>query len=1443
MRRLLRWIGIAVVAVLLIVFACGVLLYVPFVQQWAVSKASSYASEHTGMDVRVGRVRLSFPLDLDVRQVIVVDASGDTLVAAGHLLVDLDFAQVLQRRVGIEALELKEVQVDTKEWIASLLLRGRLEALTLYDDLDLQSQLVALSSIEGRGLELDIVLRDTTTAEDTTATSPLEWMVAVEHVALDDARVRVQLADSTLLVFDPTGLQADSVAVDLKREHLAVGMAILSLGTSTLTAAGEMDFDAFATGSDGRLHLGIQGEVTKQELMQYVEPWLPDNVRRGLFSDLRVAYPDTITRVRLNLDGHINHLTLEQTQLTLPGSLHIGVEGALQHLLDTTATMQGRIAVNMQTWDLNWVRRWLGLTSVRLPQMQAVADVTMQGSQYKIGSRVSEGAGTLLLDGNIDTAGDLDYVAKLAVHRLNLNHFLPHDSLGIVGLQLDARGRGTDLLAATTLLDAHMRLTQMNYKHIDLSGMELTAHVAHGLGHTRLTAENELLTAAAEIDALLGKRQTDLTFGVDLSRADLYRLGIADKPLKASMCLHFDGTTNLRDRHRISGSINDIIMLPADTLFRPEDVELEAMLTPDTTHVYLASGDLLLTANGRSGYDRLLEQLGHFTDELSQQMQQRRLDTDGLVHRLPQIDFHLRTGEHNPVHDILKSMGYGFSEARLDLNLDPLVGINGGGHVYRLQAGAMLLDTIRMHAYQDSTGVRLDARVRNSKRNPQISFDARMNAYLLPSGAGVTLTYFDDRGRKGVDLGLQATVEEAGFRLHLDPLQPILAYRSFHLNPDNYIMLGRANRISADLDLLADDGTGLKLYSSPNEEALQDLSVSLNRFNLGELMTVLPYAPRLTGFLQGDAHLIQTTENLSISTDLTVNDMAYEGAYLGQVGLQAVYLPEADGSHFVDGTLMHMGLPVAMFSGSYIPQADDALLDVNATLDRLPFSLADGFFPDAMARLEGVAIGDIHVSGKMSHPVVNGQMCTSGLRLRSDVYSLDLRFQDDTISVEKSKLQLQELRVFSTGKNPFVLDGDLDFADLDRIQLNATLAAKDFELINAKKTAQSVAYGKVYVDLNARMRGTLDNLRLFGRLNVLGNTDVTYVLKDSPLSVEDQLADLVEFVDFEDSTRVVVQEEGRPQHLNITMNVEIDNAARIHCLLSPDASSYVDLEGGGSLMLTYSPEKDMQLNGRYTINSGTMKYTMMVIPLKEFSIKNGSYVEFRGPLMNPTLNLAATERLRTTITENDHPRTVNFDVGMNITQTLENLGLEFTLDAPDDMSLQNEIAAMSAEQRGRVAVTMLATGMYINESGSNGLTGQNALNAFLQSQISNLTGKALKSVDLSFGVEQGTNASGSTQTDYSFRFAKRFWGNRISVIVGGKVSSGSNVQNTGETLIDNVSIEYRLDKSATRYVNLFYDKNYESLMDGEVLEMGGGLVLRRKTNKLGELFLFRKKEK
>ena len=158
--------------------------------------------------------------------------------------------------------------------------------------------------------------------------------------------------------------------------------------------------------------------------------------------------------------------------------------------------------------------------------------------------------------------------------------------------------------------------------------------------------------------------------------------------------------------------------------------------------------------------------------------------------------------------------------------------------------------------------------------------------------------------------------------------------------------------------------------------------------------------------------------------------------------------------------------------------------------------------------------------------------------------------------------------------------------------------------------------------------------------------------------------------------------------------------------------------------------------------------------------------------------------------------------------------MQFTLTAPEDMAMQEELTSKGPEERAKLAVSMLVTGMYLGGGGGSGKVNMNmgdALTSFLQSEINNIAGSALKSVDISFGMEtydDNGDAGGGTRTDYSFRFAKRFYNDRIRVVLGGRISTGENINNgQAQPFIDNVSVEYRLDSSGSRYVKLFHDKN------------------------------------
>ena len=185
------------------------------------------------------------------------------------------------------------------------------------------------------------------------------------------------------------------------------------------------------------------------------------------------------------------------------------------------------------------------------------------------------------------------------------------------------------------------------------------------------------------------------------------------------------------------------------------------------------------------------------------------------------------------------------------------------------------------------------------------------------------------------------------------------------------------------------------------------------------------------------------------------------------------------------------------------------------------------------------------------------------------------------------------------------------------------------------------------------------------------------------------------------------------------------------------------------------------------------------------------------------------------------------------------MGLEFTIDAPEDLTIHNQLQSMTKEERGKLAVTMLTTGMYLADGNTKNFTMNSALSAFLNSQINQISGKALRSLDVSFGVDNSFNSNGTLHTDYSFKFAKRFWNNRLRIVIGGKLSSGADVVPQEQTFFDNVTFEYRLSPTSNKYLNLFYQRDSYDWLEGNVSRFGGGFMWRRKLKRLKDLFNFR----
>ena len=115
-RKVLRRTAWALLTALLTPLLMAMMLYIPPIQRWVVQKAASYASEATGMDIRMDALHIAFPLDLEARGLSVrQDSLCDVSIESA--IVDLDLRHIFNRSITVEGIDLSggnaEITIET----------------------------------------------------------------------------------------------------------------------------------------------------------------------------------------------------------------------------------------------------------------------------------------------------------------------------------------------------------------------------------------------------------------------------------------------------------------------------------------------------------------------------------------------------------------------------------------------------------------------------------------------------------------------------------------------------------------------------------------------------------------------------------------------------------------------------------------------------------------------------------------------------------------------------------------------------------------------------------------------------------------------------------------------------------------------------------------------------------------------------------------------------------------------------------------------------------------------------------------------------------------------------------------------------------------------------------------------------------------------------------
>lgn len=1479
-----------------------VLLYVPPVQNLIRREVTAYASKATGMQIQVERIDLRFPLNLLVRGVEVIQ-QPDTLLSLESLNVRVQAWPLLKGKVEVDEVTLSRVAFNSANLIDGMEIKGVLGRFFLQSHgVDLSNETAVINATELLDTHVQMLMNDTTTTpKDTTASAPVNWKVDLHQLKLKNVSFSMQLpADSMRMAAHIGEATIDDAQADLKNQfyglkqfllsgtsasydtgaakpaegfdasHIAVrdvsigldsllykgrdmkavireftmnersGLSVTSLtgrafsndsiisvpGLKLQTPHSEIDLSAHTywelvnIPTTGRLSANLNAYIGKEDVMLFTG---------GLPDSFKEAYPFRPLVIRAGTDGNLKEMQISRFTADLPGAFSLEGGGILENLADSI-TRSGTVGLKMKTQNLNFLTALSGEvpngTIVIPDSMNLVAQIDIKGPEYKANLHLKEGQGAMNVNAALNTVTEV-YKADLKIDNLQLHHFLPKDSIYELSLSAAADGRGLDVMSYRSYAKLDLALDRLHYAQYHLSNVHLTGDLKGALVTANLTSDNELLKMTTDAEYNLAHSYPDGKVTVDVTRLDLHELGLMPEPMK-----------------------------------RPLAFNLSAEARQNRVFTHFISGDMKLNLSARSGVNPLISQSIRFVDVLMKQIDEKELNHAELRKALPTAVLSFSAGKENPLAYFLATKNISYHEASMKFGTAPDWGINGKAAVHALKVDTLQLDTVFFTVKQDTTLMKLRAGVINGPKNPQFSFSTTLTGEIRDRDAELLVDYKNGKGETGVLLGVNARPlfegqgKGNGIAFTLIPEKPIVAFQQFHFNENhNWIYLHKNMRVYANVDMWDEEGMGFRVHSMQGDTvSLQNIDVEIRRIRLQEITSVLPYFPEVTGLFSLEAHYIQTEKDLQLSAEASIDELTYERQRIGDIALGATWLPGEQGKQYLNAYLNHDQVEVLVADGKLLPtRTGKDSLEVNTTLEHFPLRVANAFIPDQMVTLSGDMDGNLNITGSTEQPLINGELVLDSVAVFSSQYGARFVFDNRPVQIKNNRLLFDKFAIYTTSKNPFTIDGYVDFRDMSRPMANLNMLAQNYTLLDAKRTRESLVYGKVFADFRATVKGPLDGLNMRGNVSLLGNTDVSYVLTDSPLTVQDRLGSLVTFTSFSDTTTVVRQEVPTVSlgGLDMVMMVHIDPSVRVKVDLDASNDNRIELEGGGDLSMKYTPQGDLTLTGRYTLSGGLMKYALPVIVAKEFAIDNGSYVEWTGNPMDPMLNFKATDRTRASVSEGENggSRMVNFDVSVVVKNRLDNLSFAFDVSAPEDATVQNELTAMGAEERGKQALYIMVMKTYLGTGpiggGGGGLGKLNmgsALTSVLSSQINSLMGN-LKNASLSVGVEDHDDSeTGSKRTDYSFRYSQRLFNNRFQIVIGGKVSQGENATNDAESFIDNISLEYRLDRTGTRYIRLFYDKNYESVLEGEITETGVGIVLRKKLDKLSELFIFKKKK-
>lgn len=1157
-------------------------------------------------------------------------------------------------------------------------------------------------------------------------------------------------------------------------------------------------------------------------------------------------------RIKAKARGNEKRLDIHSLDADVPGVGRVKGKGTIYNPTDMDR-MKADLDTEVDLRDPSVLNKMLGLDGVKLPPMKLSGKINKEGCRYVARNlRVSTGGGTMRGDGYYDMCNE-NYDVDASFNNFPVKSFVPDLDVKNLTASVNARGHGFDFTdCGSTWTDATVNLASVRYNGTHYGNVKARGKLRGGYADVYASSANKGCDFDANAHGTICNDHYVFTADGNVRDLDLNRLGMYDGVCNGTTRMHAEGDINLRTQEWDADlTLNDIDWQLDSSLLVADKAHATLHSTPWATCITVENEDNYAHLNAPSGMMPLVEDFQNTAAEVQRQLKERWLDIERIKEPMPQFDFDMHMGADGLVQRYLQQYEFDFRNISCEMSRDTSIYIDGRAH--GISYGTTNIDTITIHA--------------NELNNKYLAFNAHMGnrpgtwdefAQVDIAGGikGPAIDFMlhqqNVKHETGYRLGMNAQLAEDEVRTRLFGHDPVIGYRHWTFNEDNHVNVNyRTRMIDANLMLKSDSSSVELLTTMLPGDSSENVQLNIDNLRLEEWTQIVPALDNTSGTLNAQVDVNWDGANADGDGVIDIKDFVYNGKHEGNVTLNADFdFDPATATTVLTADMVMDGVRAVTLKGSLNDATAATPLNIEAGFNRFPLERANAFIPGDYIWLDGYALGTMNVTGSIDNPQVDGYFVADSAHVNLPRYGSSLTLAPDRIPIDGNVILFNNYRLTGANRSPVIVNGQVDLRDLNNMVIDLKATGREVQFMDSKQDELTQLFGKGLADINATVKSHGDMMTVRADATLLSGSNITYVMKNDITQLSTTVDEnMVTFTDFNQASTgngsaVLVTGRGSSAN-NILVSINVENGAKINAFLSEDGQNRATVDGSGRLQYSLDFAGRDNLTGSYVIENGNLRYTPPLISQKNFDITNGSSITWTGDMLNPQLNLKGTERIKTSVSNDDNgARPVEFIIDANVGGTLNNIDLGFDLRSETDMTVQNELQSMSENQRSQAAINLLLYNTYsgTNSAGNiNNLTASSALFSFLQSQLNTWAAQTLPGIDLSFGINQYQGEhGGGTETSYSYRLAKSLFNDRFKIVVGGEYSTDAKAEeDIANNLFNDISLEYYLNDSGNRYLKLFRHASYENVVEGQVTETGVAYVLKRKLTNLKNLFKFR----